>query len=881
MPDASAVTTYLFTDIEGSTRLWEREPERMRDALACHDRLSRAEVERHGGSVVKSTGDGIHAVFADPLAAVRASVALQLALADESATNGVALRIRCGLHAGAGHRRDDDFFGNAVNRAARIMSVAHGGQVLLSSAVATLVAGRLPPDTTLLDLGSVRLRDLSRPERVFQVAHPRLRATFPALRSLEATPNNLPQQLTSFIGRQHEVATVCRLLRDTRHLTLVGGGGLGKTRLSLQVAAQMLGDYPDGAWFIELAPVSDPRMVAQAVASVLGVKEEPGRPVIAALAKFAAERRFLIVLDNCEHLTQACAEFAQAMLESGPGVRILASSREALNIAGERTYPLAPLVVPSPGAQVRADVIAPFAAVQLFADRAAAAQSSFAITDANAAAVAEICRRLDGIPLALELAAARLRSMSVERIAERLSDRFRLLTGGARTALPRQQTLRALIDWSYDLLDAPERVLFRRLAVFPGGFTLEAAEKIGAGDGLAEDDVLDLLGRLVEKSLVSLDAEGDHYRMLETVRQYAREKLDESGDTAGTRTRHLHFFLALAESATWFGPGQREWLARFDAERENLFAAHAWCDQADDGGSLGLRLVRAIRFYCLHRGLLALGAAAIVDALRRPGAQTRNVARSQALSSAGVFASNMGRHAEALGYLQESLAIARELGDQARIAITLQPLGGTYLALGEMEEARACLEEALALAQSNGNPREIAAALSWLVQLRRVEGDYDSALPLCNDCLAIVRGLGDSGGVTTSLINLAMIETMRGNLAGARDAIADALPVVINGGSRFLGQCLLTSVAGLAAAEGDWTAAARFFGAAECEAALAGITRDPADEGFVAALMARARAQMGSAPFAAATADGRAIDYATALADTRDWLAREGRNASD
>ncbi len=667
-------------------------------------------------------------------------------------------------------------------------------------------------------------------------------------------------------------------LGETRLLTLVGGGGFGKTRLSLQVAAAVLDDYADGVWLVELASTGDARMVPQAVASALGVKEDPGYPVLDALLRFARERRFLLVLDNCEHVVNACAELARRLLEAASGVTILASSREPLNIRGESIYPLAPLAAPTPAPTSRADAINPYAAVQLFTDRATAAQPLFRITDDNAAAVAAICHRLDGIPLALELAAARLRAMPVERIAERLSDRFRLLTSGDRTALPRQQTLRALIDWSHDLLDAHERALFRRLAVFAGGFTLDAAEKVGTGGEVGEADGIDLLGQLVEKSLVTLDGAGERYRMLETVREYALERLVASCELNQVQMRHLAFYLALTEAAgpEWNGPKQGAWLSRFDTERENIIAAHASCDHAEDGGQLGLRLTRAVYFYCMHRGLLALGFTAIVEALQRPGAETRNVARCRALSAAGNFATNMGRHDEALQYLKDSLAIARELGDRERIAITLQPLGRTYMALGALDIACTHLEEALTLAEASGRQREIAAALSCLVQLRRAEGNHEAAMALSVRCLALARTIDDPESVASSLLNLAMVATMRAKLEDARQAIGEAMLIVESGGSRLNGQGLLTAIAGLAAATEDWSGAARFFGAAETEAVISGLQRDRADQDFVSGHMARVRAQLGAATFDATTAAGRALDYAPALVEARTWLGQQG-----
>ncbi len=454
----------------------------MSQALAAHDALARSAVEGHHGTVVKMTGDGMHAVFDDALDALAATVDLQQALADPAATNGVPLRVRCGLHAGVVERRDNDYFGSPVNRAARIMSAAHGGQVLLSQAVVDGVREILPAAVSLRDLGKVRLKDLSTPEHVYQVVHPQLRQEFPALRSLEATPNNLPQQVTSFIGREKELAELKRLLARTRLLTLTGSGGCGKTRLCLQVAADSLERFPDGVWLVELAPLSDPGLVPQTVATVLGLKEEPGKPIVQTLTEHLKDKRLLLLLDNCEHLLDGCAQLADALLRQCPDVTILASSREALGIGGEQAYRVPSLSLPDPKQAHTPASVAPFEAVQLFTDRALLARPDFQVTDQNAATLASICYRLDGIPLAIELAAARVRSLSVEEINRKLDQRFRLLTGGSRTALPRQQTLRSLIDWSYDLLQRPGEAavaaavgICRRVDVGSGGAGLRRA----------------------------------------------------------------------------------------------------------------------------------------------------------------------------------------------------------------------------------------------------------------------------------------------------------------------------------------------------------------------------------------------------------------------
>ena len=529
----TGTVTFLFTDIEGSTKIWEDHPDAMGPALARHDDLLRWSIEDNGGFVFNTVGDAFCAAFPTAGPALEAALASQLALTAEPWGTEVPLRVRLALHTGSAEERDGDYYGPTLSRVARLLAAAHGGQVLISAATQELARDQLPADASLRDLGEASLKDLARPERVFQLLHPALAADFPALRSLDnpALPNNLPQQLTSFIGRGKELAEIRALLGGTRLLTLTGAGGSGKSRLSLQAAADVLDQYEGGVWFVKLASLTDPALVPQTVADALGVSEEAGKASVRTLTDWLRPRRLLLVLDNCEHLIAACAALAAELLRACPGVHLLASSREPLGVAGEQAYRVPSLSLPDPKKGETAVALSQYEAVSLFIERARAVRADFAVTDANAPAVAQVCFRLDGIPLAIELAAVRVRSLSVEDINARLNDRFRLLTGGARDMLPRQQTLRALIDWSYDLLTEQEKTLLRRLSVFAGGWTLAAAEAVGPGEGatggVIEDwEVLDLLTSLVDKSLVVYEEGADggaRYRLLETIRHYGRE----------------------------------------------------------------------------------------------------------------------------------------------------------------------------------------------------------------------------------------------------------------------------------------------------------------------------------------------------------------------
>ncbi|HXB87158.1 ATP-binding protein, partial [Mycobacterium sp.] len=559
----TGTVTLLLADVEGSTRLWETQPDEMTAALGRLNQTVSATIAVHGGvrPVEQGEGDSFVAAFARASDAVAAALELQRAPL-------APIRLRIGVHTGEIQLRDEgNYAGPTINRTARLRDLGHGGQTLLSGITEALVLDRLPDDAWLTDLGVHPLRDLPRPERVSQLCHPDLVNEFPPLRvSNTSVSQRLPVQLTSFVGRKEQLVQVRELLSENRLVTLTGAGGVGKTRLAVQVAATMAPEFGDGVWYVDLAPITDPELVPVTVARALGLPDQPGRSTMESLLRFVRDRQLLVVLDNCEHLLDASAELVVAVLSGAARLTVLATSREAIGVAGEVSWRVPSL--PLTGQ-----------AIDLFTDRARRARPDFTLTDDNAAAVTEICRRLDGLPLAIELAAARVRALSLAEILESLHDRFRLLTGGARTAVRRQQTLRASVDWSHALLTEPERVLFRRLAVFLGGFDLDAAQTVaGAGD-VQRYQVLDQLTLLVDKSLVGADDSGGRtrYRLLETVRQYALEKLGESGEADAVRARHRDHYTALA--AVLDAPAGRDYeqrLEQADTEIDNLRAAFGW-----------------------------------------------------------------------------------------------------------------------------------------------------------------------------------------------------------------------------------------------------------------------------------------------------------------
>jgi non-specific serine/threonine protein kinase len=582
---------------------------------------------------------------------------------------------------------------------------------------------------------------------------------------------------TSFIGRERELAEVRRLLATTRLLTLTGAGGVGKTRLALAVAAQVPTSYPDGVWLVELAPLADPMLVPQAVARVLGVRDRPDQPLTETLTAWLATRRLLLVLDNCEHLVAACATLAAAILRVCPDIRVLATSREALGIAGETIWRVPSLSLPDPD-PASVDHLTRSEAVRLFVERAASVQTTFAVTARNAPAVAQVCQRLDGIPLALELAAARVRVLTVEQIAARLDDRFRLLTGGSRTALPHQQTLRATLDWSYQLLTEPERVVLRRLAVFAGGWTLEAAEAVCAGDGIEAWQVLDLVTQLVDKSLVVADTvdEQVRHRLLETIRQYGWDRLAETPEAAAVRDRHRAWCLALAETAepALWGSDQLVWLARLDAEHDNLRAALAWSQEV--APLEGLRLAANLFQFWRVRGHHAESRRWLNDLLALAPAPTAT--RAKALVMAGMAARGWSDFAGSRLLLEESLAIYRAIGDRAGEAYALNELAGAVSRLGELAQAQTLLEDGLVLALAVGDGRRVLSIQGMLGGVLATRGDYDRARAMLAETAAKDRQVGDGWGTAISLMKLGQVVWQQGDVEGATAALQESLALL-------------------------------------------------------------------------------------------------------
>lgn len=808
--------TFLLTDVVGSTRLWEAQPEAMAKGLSRHDELVGEAVKQHRGwlPMAQGEGDSALAVFRRATDAVACALRLQRAFVSEPWSEGTRIAIRIALHTGEAEMRDDSYYGLAVNRCARLRAIAHGRQIVMSRPTFDLVQDHLPEGATVRDLGSHLLRDLSRPERVYQLCHPDLPSDFPPLTSLGALPNNLPAQLTSFIGRELEMVEVKKLLLTQRLVTLTGAGGSGKTRLALQVAADLLDDYPDGVWLVDLAALNDPALVLQAVASAVGASEEPGRRLEDTLFDYLRSRKQLLILDNCEHLIGACAEVAEALLLGCPDLKILATSREALGVAGETSWRVPSLSLPPRGASPSPETLAGYEAVYLLVDRASQVVSNFQITRANAAAVAEICFRLDGIPLAIELAAAKLKVLTIDEINDRLEDRFALLTGGSRTALERQQTLRALVDWSYDLLTQPERVLLHRLSVFAGGFVLDAAEHVCSGNGVEQNEVLGLLGQLVDKSLVLAEGEEDvsRYRLLETIRQYGREKLLESKEGSTLRARHRDWFLSVAERAepNLEGRDQDVWLDRLEIEHDNFRAALEWSMRTSDDAAL--RLAGALWRFWFGRGHWTEGRRWLEEALASAGDRPTAM-KGKAHDGAGGLAAIQGDYGAARDHFEASLAITRHLEDERGILASLLNLGNVAyihsLAFSHGPEPlrRSDYEQALEIARDQQHDRGVLVSLHNLANVALTQGDFASARPPLEEALAIATRLGDKGAIAISAHLLGVVAQGQHDYTSAQSFFRQTLTITRELGVKWAISASLRDLGAVAQAQGDYPAA--------------------------------------------------------------------------
>jgi predicted ATPase/class 3 adenylate cyclase/DNA-binding CsgD family transcriptional regulator len=750
----TGTATLLLADVEGSTRLWETQPDEMTAALARLNRTVSEVIAACGGvrPVEQGEGDSFVAAFARASDAVACALELQRAPL-------APIRLRIGVHTGEVQLRDEaNYAGSTINRTARLRDLAHGGQTVLSGATEDMVIDRLPDGAWLTDLGTHSLRDLPRPERVVQLCHPDLRDEFPPLRTPKGVGvHNLPVQLTSFVGREAEVDEVRQLLAGNRLVTLTGAGGAGKTRLAVEIAARIASEFDDGVWYVDLAPITHPVAVPVTVARALGLPDQPGRSTMDTLLRFGRDRQLLILLDNCEHLLDASAELSVALLAGAPGLTVLATSREPIGIAGEATWRVPSLSV--------AD-----AAIELFADRARLAQTGFTISSDNAATVAEICGRLDGMPLAIELAAARVRALSLAEILEGLHDRFRLLTGGARTAVRRQQTLRASVDWSHALLSEQEQVLFRRLAVFLAGFDLDAAHAVAGAEDVERYQVLDQLTLLVDKSLVVAENSSGRtrYRLLETVRQYALEKLAESGEADAIRVRHRDHYAAVA--ALLDAPARTDSEQRVkqaEQEMDNLRAAFVWSLETGDVGR-SLELATSLQPLWFTRGRLREGLAwfdAALSDLDAPHVDVADSVRARALADKAVLDAWVSAKSS-MDLAQQALTTARELDDPALLtrALTACGLVASYY---DSELSRSHYAEAIGLARAIGDRWRLSQILALQTQGASVAGDPLAAREAAEEGRDVADAIGDGSNSRQCRFWLALAQGATGDLNGA------------------------------------------------------------------------------------------------------------------
>lgn len=867
--------TFLFSDIEGSTRLWEKHPVAMADSLARHDAILRAAMEHSGGYVFKTVGDAFCVAFDTAGNALDAAVKSQRDLQSEPWGATGPLRVRMAIHTGAAEYRDNDYFGNPLNRVARILAAAHGGQVLLSLPVEELLRDAMPAGVDLRDLGERRLRDLARPERIFQVLVEGLPAEFPPLRSVEVMPNNLPGNLSSFVGRANEMAHVRNLLSSGRLLTLTGTGGTGKTRLALQAGAEVLADYPDGVWFVELATVTDPARVVDTVAASMDIREDPDVPIHLTVRRALAQKRLLILLDNCEHLHSACADFATDILRHCPDIKLLATSRHSLGISGEVAWGVPPLTTINPSRDLfqvsdPAHTVSQYESVKLFIDRATSVKSGFRVTKQNAPAIAQICWRLDGIPLAIELAAARSKVLSPDQIAARLDDRFRLLTGGGRSVLPHQQTLRTLIDWSFDLLSESERVLFRRLGVFGGGRTIEAIEAVCTGEGVDAYDALDLLQQLVDKSLLSVESGPDElqrYTMIESVWQYSREKLTESGEIDGMRDRHLAYFVEIAEQAApaMEGADVAMWLEQVDADRNNFRLALEWASTSPGQGRVGMRLAGLLTRYWEIRGHLKEAKHYFSRLLALPENQAVTPERGIAMGGAARISWSLDLSDEAIELYQKTIEISEQLGDLKAVHLNRAFLAFNYRNIGNPDEAERIFDSILHEGSSLKDPLIVAVALSGKGSVAIDRGEISASRRMKEESLAIYRSSGNKWVTGFLLWGLARSCLISGDTVAARDALNEWSDITRELKNRWAMPYILLLFAETLCLENEKIASARMIGAAIAARDALGINFDLADQREADRVTDAIRQSLPADEYDAAVETGAKLTVAEAL----------------
>jgi len=906
----TGTVSLLCTDIEGSTRLLHTLGERYAEALAEHRRLLRAALREHRGCEVDTQGDAFFYAFPRAHDAVAGAVAAQRALASHMWPEGLALRVRIGIHTGEPTATGEGYVGIDVHRAARVMSAGHGGQVLLTQSTRDLLPEELSDAVSLRDLGEHRLKDLTHPQRLYQLLIPGLENDFPALRTLEARPTNLPIQPTPLIGREQQVTEAVTLVRreGIRLVTLTGAGGTGKTRVSLQVAAELVADFEDGVFFVDLAAITDPHLCIPTVAQTLSVREKPGQSLSETLTDYLRDKHLLLVLDNFEQLLDA-GPAVSALLAGAPNLKVLVTSRAPLHLSGEHEYSVPPLTVPDLDASEQPATLAAYEAVQLFLERAQAVKPEFELTSENAPAVAKICARLDGLPLAIELGAARVRILSPQALLARLSQRLALLTGGARDAPARQQTLRDTIEWSYGLLSPSEQRLFARLSVFLGGRTIEAAEVVCDPARELDGAVFDGVASLVEKSLLRQEegrAGEPRFFMLETIREYALDRLERSREGELLRQRHAHYFVALAEEAEpeILGADQIVWLERLETERDNFRAALGWSLERGDT-ELGLRLIGSLRRAWVARGYLSetrkwlevafeqdaavptqveakalygLGRVALVQgdydqaipSLDRSARLFRELGEAEglvfSLADLGFIATAQGRHENAQRFAEESLAEAKAAGNESTIAAALHSLACTKLDADEYGEARTLFEQSLALRRKLGDKRNMANSLCYLGSVALLEGDYDSATALLDESLALGWELGNLLIVSAALANESLVALAAGDAGRAAALCIEGLALSHElGDKRTTVECL-HALAGVAAVNAEPLRAALLSGAAESLHTAIKAPPSPAERMVGERFLLIARAAVDDESFEVSWAKGRRMNYDAAVA---------------